>query len=98
MVAGAFDVRGAQGVGLFGAVFQFGFDGECCLDAQRGQGRDEQNPDLGVEAVTGQDGADRGGGGDADALADVAGDQPGTGAVVAHGHPLPAAAAEDQAL
>ena len=42
VVAGALDVRGAQGVGLGGAVLELGGDGEGGLDGQRGEGGDQQ--------------------------------------------------------
>ena len=45
VVAGALDVRGAQGVGLVRPVLQLGADGEGGLDGQRGEGVDEQLPD-----------------------------------------------------
>ena len=53
VVAGALDVGGAQGVGVGGAVFQLGGDGEGGFDGERGEGVDEQLPDLLVESGAG---------------------------------------------
>jgi hypothetical protein len=69
VVAGALDVRGAQGVGLGGAVFQLGGDGEGGFDGERGEGGDEQLPDLLVESGAGDGLADPAGVFDAVALA-----------------------------
>ena len=53
MVVGALDVRGAQGVRLGCAVLQLGSNGEGSFDGQRGEGIDEQLPDLLVQAAPG---------------------------------------------
>src|SRR5437867_1277851 len=53
VVAGAFDGGGAELVGLEGAVFEFGGDGEGGLDGQWGEGVDEQRADGGVDAGAG---------------------------------------------
>src|SRR5207344_3628237 len=58
VVAGALDVRGAQGVGLVRPVLQFGADGEGGLDGQRGEGVDEQLPDPVVQSGAGDGLAD----------------------------------------
>jgi len=44
---------GAELVGLVGAVFEFGGDGEGGLDGQWGEGVDEQRADGGVDAGAG---------------------------------------------
>ena len=98
VVAGALDVRGAQGVGLVGAVLQLGADGEGGLDGQRGEGVDEQLPDPLVQSGAGDGLADPAGVGDAVALADVGGQQAAAALVVADGHALPAGPADDDAL
>ena len=72
VVAGALDVRGAQRVGLGGAVLEFGGDGEGGLDGQRGEGVDEQLPDGSSRPAPGI-AADRGRVVDAVALAQVGG-------------------------
>ena len=89
MVAGALDVRGAQRVGLGGAVFQLGGDGEGGFDGQRGEGGDEQLPDLLVKAGAGDGLADPAAVRDAVALAHVGGDFLVMALVVADGHALP---------
>ena len=91
VVAGALDVGGAQGVGLGGAVLEFGGDGEGGFDGQRGEGVDEQLPDLLVESGAGDGLADPAGVFDAVALAHVGGDLLVAALVVADGHALPAA-------
>ncbi len=53
MVAGAFDVGGAQRVGFGGSLLEFGGDLEGGLDGQRGEGVDEQLADALVEGVPG---------------------------------------------
>ena len=98
VVAGALDVGGAQGVGLVGAVLQLGGDGEGGLDGERGEGVDEQLPDPLVQAGAGDGLADPAGVLDAVALADVGGEFAAAALVVADGHPLPAAPADDDAL
>jgi hypothetical protein len=98
VVAGAFDVRGADPVGLGGALLEFGGDGEGSLDGQRGQGVEQQLPDAPVKVGARDAGADPFGVGDAVTLADVAGEGLAAAVVVAHGHPLPAPAADDDSL
>src|ERR1019366_3263851 len=98
VVAGALDVGGAQGVGLGGAVLQLGGDGECGFDGQRGEGVDEQLPDLLVQAGAGDGLADPAGVLDAVALAHVGGQVTAAALVVADGHALPAGPADDDAL
>src|SRR5947208_2060615 len=58
VVAGALDVGGAQRAGLVGAVLEFGLDGEGGFDGERGEGVDEQLPDLLVQAGAGDGLAD----------------------------------------
>jgi hypothetical protein len=53
VVAGAFDVGGAQCVGFGGAVLEFGGHGERGLDGQRGERADEEPPDGLVQAGAG---------------------------------------------
>ena len=60
VVAGAFDVGGAQRVGVGGSVPEFGGDLEGGLDGERGEGGDEQLADVLVEGVPGDDGAEPG--------------------------------------
>src|SRR6266702_1681316 len=98
VVAGALDVRGAQGAGLGGAVFQLGGDGEGGFDGERGEGAGEQLPDLLVESGAGDGLADPVGMFDAVALAYVGGDLLVAALVVADGHALPAGPADDDAL
>ena len=98
VVAGALDVGGAQGVGLSGAVLQLGSDGEGGFDGERGEGADEQPPDLLVQSGAGDGLADPAGVLDAVALAHVGGDLLVAALVVADGHALPAASADDDAL
>ena len=98
VVAGALDVRGAQRVGLVGAVLELGGDGEGGFDGQRGEGVDEQLPDPLVEAGAGDGLADPAAVRDAVALADVGGDLLVAALVVADGHALPAGPADDDAL
>ena len=88
VVAGALDVRGAQGVGLVRPVLQFGADGEGGLDGQRGEGVDEQLPDPVVQSGAGDGLADPAAVVDAVALADVGGQLAAAAPVVADGHPL----------
>ena len=71
VVAGALDVRGAQRVGVGGALPEFGGDLEGGLGGQRGEGVDQQLADVLVEGVTGDDGAERAGVLDAVTLAGV---------------------------
>ena len=42
VVAGALDVGGADGVGFGGTLLEFGGDGQCRLDGQRGEAVQEQ--------------------------------------------------------
>src|SRR5205085_292269 len=53
VVAGAFDVGGAQGVGFGGAVLQFSGDGQRGLSGQRGELADQELADLLVQGVAG---------------------------------------------
>ena len=98
VVAGALDVGGAQGAGLGGAVLELGGDGESGFDGERGEGVDEQLPDLLVESGAGDGLADPVGMFDAVALAYVGGDLLVAALVVADGHALPAGPADDDAL
>ena len=98
VVAGALDVRGAQGTGLVGAVLEFGLDGEGGFDGERGEGVEEQLPDLLVQSGAGDGLADPAGVLDAVALAHVGGNLLVAALVVADGHALPAGPADDDAL
>jgi hypothetical protein len=98
VVAGAFDVGGAQRAGLGRAVRELGGDLEGGFDGQRGEGGDQQGAGVLVEGVAGDGGADAPGVGDAVALADVGGQVFPAAGVVADGHPPAAAAADDDAL
>ena len=98
VVAGALDVGGAQGVGFGGAVLEFGGDGQGGFGGQRGELADQELADLLVESVPGDDGARRVPVGDAVALAHVGGRLLAAAGVVADGHPVAAAAADDDAL
>ena len=51
VVAGAFDVGGAQRVGFGGAVLQFGGDGQGRFGGQRAELADQELADLLVEGV-----------------------------------------------
>ena len=98
VVAGALDVRGAQRVGVGGSLLELGGDLEGGLDGQRGEGADQQLADVLVEGVAGDRGADAAGVLDAVALAEVGGQVFPAAGVVADGHPVAAAAADDDAL
>jgi hypothetical protein len=98
VVAGAFDVRGAHPVGVSGALVEFGGHGERCLHGQWGQGVEQQLPDALVEVGAGNGRADTLCVFDAVALTHVVGHRLAAAVVIAHRHPLPAAAADDDAL
>jgi hypothetical protein len=98
VVAGAFDVRGAQRAGFGGPVSGFGGGGERGLDRERGERVDERGAGALVEAVAGNGGADPAPVFDAVALAEVGGQLPAAALVVADGHAVAAAAAGDDAL
>ena len=98
MVAGALDVGGAQRVGLGGSLLEFGGDLEGGLDGQRGEGADQQPAGVLVEGAAGDRGADAAGVAGAVTLAEVGGQVFPAAGVVADGHPVAAAAADDDAL
>ena len=79
-------------------MLELGRDGEGGFDGERGEGVDEQLPDLLVESGAGDGLADPAGVFDAVALAHVGGDLLVAALVVADGHALPAGPADDDAL
>ena len=85
-------------VGLVGARFELGLDGERDLQGERGDGVEQQLADRGVDAVAGDRLAARPAALDRLADALVVGDQRAAALVVADGHPPAAAAADEQAL
>src|SRR5665647_2260040 len=98
-VAGALHAGGADPVGLGGAPGEFGADRQRGLQRQRGQGLQDQVGDGGVDAGSAGRLAWWAAGGDPFTLAGIVRNQGAVPAsVVAHGHPLAAFAAEDQAL
>ena len=54
-VAGALDVVLAELVGIVGACFELGLNGERDLECERGDGVEQQLADRGVDAVAGDD-------------------------------------------
>ena len=98
-VLGALDVRGAQGVGVFGVADELVADGEGGLERERGEGVQQQAGDRGVDGSAGQVLADRLGLADAVVLAHVVGhDRAVVAGVVPDGHAAAAGAADDEAL
>ena len=79
-------------------MLELGLDGEGGFDGQRGEGVDEQLPDLLVQPGAGDGLADPAAVRDAVALAYVGGDFPVAALVVADGHAQPAGPADDDAL
>ena len=79
-------------------MLELGLDGEGGFDGQRGEGVDEQLPDLLVQAGAGDGLADPAAVRDAVALAHVGGDLLVAALVVADGHAQPAGPADDDAL
>ena len=79
-------------------MFALGGDRERGLDGQWGEGVEQQLADALVELMAADRGADRPGVVDPVALAEVGGQVLAGALVVAHGHPPPAATADDDPL
>ena len=88
----------AQAVGFVGAGLELGFDGQRDLERERGDGREQQVGDGGVDTAAGhgQTATDASFDGFGDAL--VVGHLDAAAGVVPHGHAAPAAAADHEAL
>ena len=97
-VTGAFDVGGAQPVGFGGASGEFGLDAQGDLERERGEGVQHERGDGGIDTGAGHALAARGAVLDRCGHALVVGMFHTAAGVVAHGHPLPAAAAHREAL
>ena len=98
VLAGTLDVGASELVGLVGAGFELGLDGECDLERERGDGLEQQLRDRLIDAVAGDREAAAAASLDRFADALIVGKIDAAAVVIADGHPFAAASADDHSL